>query len=210
VSGVAVGIDLGTRHVDVVRLGGRDADWVRLPAADTAALVAHVAGAAAIGVDAPAAMSVAAHRDDPAVNRKFRTARCGEIALGEQAGIWVPWVTPPDPATVPAWMAVGFAVWAALRDAGHEPVEVYPAGAFLVLAGTRLPRKTTAAGRETRRRVLATRLDLPGAATGWPHDALDAAAAALTAADLAAGTGRRCGHDAPGCDGSAVWLPVSP
>jgi hypothetical protein len=107
-------------------------------------------------------------------------------------------------------MEVGFAVWAALREAGHEPVEVYPAGAFLVLAGTRLPPKTTVAGRRARRDVLAAHADLPAAASTWPHDALDALAAAVTARDLAAGTGRRCGHDAPGCDGSAVWLPARP
>jgi hypothetical protein len=107
-------------------------------------------------------------------------------------------------------MRVGFAVWAALHASGHDPVEVYPAGAFLVLAGSRLPRKTTAAGRRARRDVLAAHANLPAAVSTWPHDAFDALAAAVTARDRATGTGRRCGHDARGCDGSAIWLPAAP
>jgi predicted nuclease with RNAse H fold len=207
-----VGIDLGASRFDVVRLTA-GTDTVRVARATTfaaddfGALVDLVRGASAIAIDAPAELSTAPHRDDASVNRKFRRARCGEIALGQQAGIWVPWVTPPEPELVPAWMQVGFTLWRSLRAAGCEPVEVYPAGAFRVLAGGPLPRKTTRAGLHARIGVLATHVELPAMVEMWTHDGLDALAAALTAHRADTGAGRRCAHAAPGCDGSSVWLP---
>jgi predicted nuclease with RNAse H fold len=213
----ALGIDLGATalHVAVVD-GDRERQRLRVSAARTFAatdlemVVAAAARVDAVAIDAPAAPSTAVHRDDALISRKFRVARCGEIALGEQARIWVPWVTPPDPDAVPGWMRVGFSVWGALIDAGHDPIEVYPAGVFQVLAGRRPPKKSTAAGRRARIELLAGELDLPAGIERWSHDGLDALAAALTAHQHATGVARRCGHDGPGCDGSAIWLPASP
>jgi predicted nuclease with RNAse H fold len=211
VADATVGIDLGASRIDVVSLTGTGPAWSTIPATEIDTVVERVRAAAMIAIDAPAELSTAPHRHDGAVNAKFRTARCGEIALGEQARVWVPWVTPADPALVPPWMEVGFALWRALRAAGHDPLEVYPAGAFHALAGTRLPRKTTAAGRRARLEILATAIALPASvAHRWTHDALDACAAAVTASHHRAGTARRFGHAAPTCDASSIWLPAAP
>jgi predicted nuclease with RNAse H fold len=162
------------------------------------------AGVRRVGVDAPDAASAAAHAANSSLTPKFRHARCGEIALGRERGIWVSWATPVDPPFA-RWMEAGFAAHAALRSGGVETVEVYPHAAFRVLAGgSRPPSKTTPAG-------LRARVDLLEAAgvrgehlAMWSHDALDAAAAALVVADEHA-VAVTCGHD-----GSAIWLPASP
>lgn len=166
-------------------------------------------GASTIHV-APAQLSTAPHRDDESISRKFRTASCGEIALGQQAAIWVPWVTPVDATTVAGWMQVGFDLWASLRAGGHEPIEVYPAGVFRVLAGSVPPRKTTRAGLRARIDLLARSVDLPAGIEMWSHDGIDALGAALTAHQKGAGTAREIHHDLTTCDGSAVWLPEVP
>lgn len=212
----AVGIDLGAAAIDVVVL---DAPPGALPkvdaarkidAADLPGVVALAAGAREIAIDAPAQLSTAPHRGEESISQKFRTARCGEIALGQQAGIWVPWVTPFDPTKVPGWMEVGFAVWKALRAEGHDPIEVYPAGVFRVLAGRVPPRKTTRAGLDARIELLAPYVELPPGIDRWTHDGIDALGAALTAHQKGTGIAREIRHDAPGCDGSAVWLPAAP
>jgi hypothetical protein len=209
----ALGIDLGASAVHVAVLDDsaarlRVTDAQTFDAADLEAVVAIAAGASSAAIDAPAAPSLAVHREGEAVSRKFRVARSGESARGEQARIWVPWVTPSDPEAVPGWMRVGFSVWDALIDAGHRPIEVYPAGGFRVLAGHVPPKKTTAAGRRARIDLLADAIDLPAGIERWSHDGLDALAAALTAHQHATGVARACGHEAPGCDGSAIWLPA--
>ena len=189
-----VGIDLGARRLHVATLVAGVATVDVVAPAD---VVAACDGAERIAIDAPS---------DPATGRvhpgapspKFALARCGEIAAGEQLGVWVPWVTPTvDDA--PGWMRTGFAVWAALRAAGHEPIEVYPAGCFWLRNGRRWPpRKATPAGR-------AARLSLLGATCAADgHDAVDAVMAAEVAADPGS---IRAGHDDPGCDGSAIWFP---
>jgi predicted nuclease with RNAse H fold len=210
----ALGIDLGASalHLAVLEGDGPAGLQIRetatVDATDLDAVIAAASGADAVAIDAPAAPSTAVHRDDEAISRKFRTARCGEIALGEQDRIWVPWVTPPDPEAVPGWMRVGFSVWSALAAAGHEPIEVYPAGVFRVLAGHVPPKKTTPAGRRARIGLLAPAIDLPARIDHWSHDTLDALAAALTAHQRAIGLARACGHDDPACDGSTIWLPA--
>jgi len=153
-------------------------------------------GAATVAIDAPS---------EPATGRvhegvrspKFAVARCNEIAAGEELGIWVPWVTPVLERS-PAWMRTGFAVWDALRAAGHEPVEVYPAGSFWQLHGRRWPpKKTTPDGRAARLALLEPfvgRLDLRS------HDHIDAVMAAV----VARGPHRLVGHSAPGCDTSTL------
>jgi hypothetical protein len=212
----AVGIDLGAATIHVVVLESPAdglptvVDARTFAASDVDGVVALVEGARDIAIDAPAQLSVAPHRDDSVISPKFRVARCGEIALGQDASIWVPWVTPADPEKVAGWMQVGFDLWAALRAAGHEPIEVYPAGVFRVLAGRVPPRKTTHAGVHVRIELLAPRLTLPPMIEVWSHDGIDALGAALTAHEKGAGTAREVGHDAATCDGSAIWLPAAP
>ena len=211
----AVGIDLGASTIHVVVLeaakGERPAvaDARTFEAMDLEGVVAIAAGAHDIAIDAPAALSTAPHRGEESISRKFRTARCGEIALGQQAGIWVPWVTPFDATKVAAWMQVGFDVWGALRGAGHDPIEVYPAGVFRVLAGHVPPRKTTrrrpprahraAGGRRrppARHRDVVPRRDRR--ARGRAHRAPEGDREPRVRSDTTA----------PSCDGSAVWLPA--
>jgi hypothetical protein len=212
----SVGIDLGASTIHVVVL---EAAAQRLPTVvdartfagcDVDGVTKLLDGARDIAIDAPAQLSVAPHRDDASISPKFRVARCGEIALGQDAGIWVPWVTPADPAEVVGWMQVGFSLWTGLRAAGHEPVEVYPAGVFRVLAGAVPPRKTTHAGAQARIGLLAPHVVLPATIEMWSHDGIDALGAALTAHQKGMGTARQIGHDAPTCDGSAIWLPAAP
>jgi predicted nuclease with RNAse H fold len=209
-----MGVDLGATRIDaVVVTDGADgraavATVGAFAATDVDAVVELATGVTAIAIDAPAELSTAPHRGDETVNRKFRVARCGEIALGQQARIWVPWVTPADPAQVPGWMAVGFTLWRALRAAGHEPIEVYPAGIFRTLAGGPLPRKTTLPGHAARRSLLAPEAELPSTVEVWTHDGIDALAAAVTARRYSSGRARRFAHAEPGCDESAVWLPA--
>jgi hypothetical protein len=211
----AVGIDLGASTIHVVVIEPTRAGRPTVVAARTFAasevdgVVALVDGARDIAIDAPAQLSTAVHRDDPSISPKFRVARCGEIALGQAAGIWVPWVTPADAAKVVGWMQVGFDLWSALRAAGHEPVEVYPAGVFRVLAGRVPPNKATHPGAHARIDLLAAHITLPPTIEVWSHDGIDAAGAALTAHQKGAGTARAIGHDAATCDSSAIWLPAA-
>jgi len=216
-----VGIDLGARALHVVTLTDRDPDDDAAPGLrvhdarvlDPDALDpldAIAADATAIAIDAPGEPSRGCHTSDPALAPKFRTARCGEIALGQQARIWVPWTTPVAAADAPGWMHVGFATWARCRAQGAEPLEVYPAGAFRVLAGGTVPPKSTPVGLRARRDLLARAVTPPPGFAMWSHDGLDATVAALTAADRVRGGATAHGHDDPGCDGTAVWLPAGP
>jgi hypothetical protein len=209
----SVGIDLGasTIHVAVIAGPARErasvADARTFDASDLSSVVTLADGAAEIAIDAPAELSTAKHRGDATISNKFRTARCGEIALGQQAKIWVPWVTPWEPTKVPGWMQVGFDLWRALREAGHEPLEVYPAGVFTTLAGKRAPKKSTRAGLRARIDLLEPHVVLPGTIEMWSHDGIDALGAAVTARQKRAGVAIRIAHAAPICDGSAIWLP---
>jgi predicted nuclease with RNAse H fold len=204
-----VGIDIGVRRLHVVALtaGGAVADARPWPAEDTTGVAASLAAGVSIAVDAPDSWSTLPHRGDERLSKKFRTARCGEIALGRQFGLWVPWVAPADPTEAPAWMRVGVELFTALRAAGHDPVEVYPHAAFRVLAGrggSRLPPKSSPAGRAARVALLQA-AGVAGVATlASSHDLLDAAAAALVALHRQRGvaTAATCGHDA-----TAIWLP---
>jgi hypothetical protein len=215
VGAISIGIDLGASTIHAVSLQATGSlptveAATTFAATDLAGVVAFAAGARDIAIDAPAQLSTAPHRGDESISPKFRTARCGEVALGQQAGIWVPWVTPDDAAKVAGWMQVGFDLWAALRAAGHEPLEVYPAGVFRVLAGGVPPRKTTRAGLRARIDLLAPVVALPPMIEMWSHDGVDALGAALTAHQKATGIAREIGHDAATCDGSAIWLPEVP
>jgi len=163
---------------------------------DIAAAVEACAGASAIAIDAPSA---------PATGRvhvgerspKFAKARCNEIAAGEELGVWVPWVT-PELAECPGWMCTGFALWDALRVAGHTPVEVYPAGSFWLLNGRRWPpRKSSPEGRAAR---LALLEPFVGSLVLTSHDHIDAVMAAV----VARGPHRLVCHTDAGCDDSTL------
>ncbi|HEV3352256.1 MAG TPA: DUF429 domain-containing protein [Acidimicrobiales bacterium] len=202
---VWAGVDVGARRVHTVVIDGRGrvvrAEVVdgREPAA-VQRLLGEVQG---VAVDSPGAWSTAPHAGDETVARKFRHGRCGEIALGREYGIWVPWSTPPEPAPG-TWMATGIALFSALRTAGHDPVEAYPYGGFRLLAGARLPKKTTSEGRAVRAELLRSAgVDVNGLEKS--HDFLDAALVALVARDRSRGTARvaTCGHDESG-----IWLPA--
>ena len=118
-----VGLDVGLRRLHAVAID--EAGAVAWAAAfDPPEAVARLEGADGVAVDSPGAWSTAPHAADETVPRKFRLARCGEIDLGRTHGIWVPWSTPPEPAPG-TWMATGIALFDALRDAGHDPVEAY-------------------------------------------------------------------------------------
>jgi predicted nuclease with RNAse H fold len=191
-----VGIDLGATRFHVAVLEG---DGVVVGTSDDIDdVVRWCAGAERIAIDAPS---------EPATGRvhlgtrsaKFAVARCNEIAAGEQLGVWVPWVTPTIDAC-PPWMVTGFALWDALRVAGHDPIEVYPAGCFWLLNGRRWPaKKSTPAGRAARRALL------PIAVESESHDHIDAAMAAV----VARGPSIAVGHIHPGCDGSQLFVPAA-
>jgi predicted nuclease with RNAse H fold len=201
-----VGIDPGASAINCVVLDAsrRVIDGRVLPADASRDLKDLAAGATAIAVDAPAALSTAPHADDPSLSPKFRPARCCEIALGRQHHLWVPWVTPAAGGAVPGWMQVGFQLYAELAANGHAPIEVFPHAGFRLLAGRVLPKKSTVAGIRNRVAMLEAEEVVAPWMQLWSHDALDATLAALLA--LRAGDGTAipvgCGHD-----GSAIWIP---
>lgn len=211
----AVGIDLGAKALHVVVLEGSPggfavADATVVLAGEDGDLCRLCAGADAIAIDAPSEPSAGLHAEDDNVSRKFRVARCGEIALGEQHRCWVPWVTPRTAEIAQPWMQVGFHAWRLARDAGHAPLEVYPSGVFTALAGRRPAKKTTALGVRERLEVLDRHIHLPAHAVMWSHDAIDASAAALIAGWHAAdGPVVAARHDHEGEDGSAIWMPAT-
>jgi predicted nuclease with RNAse H fold len=202
---VWAGVDVGSRRLHAVAVDGRcRLVWAEVvPATETAALLEVLAAARGVAVDSPGAWSTAPHAGDESVPRKFRLGRCSEIALGREYGIWVPWSTPPEPAAG-TWMATGIDLFAALRTAGHDPVEAYPYGGFRLLAGGPLPKKTTAEGRAARAALLRSAgVEVNGLEKS--HDFLDAALVALVARQRSLGTARvaTCGHDQSG-----IWLPA--
>ena len=199
-----VGVDVGASALHAVAIEGRRiVDALVVAPGELDRLVAFCIGTGGVAIDAPSEPSTAPHADDIALSPKFRGARCGEVALQRQARISVAWVTPAAGAE-PPWMAAGYALWSALRSAGHEPIEVYPAGAFRTLAGAAVPNKQTVAGAAARWRLLDPFVDRPLGADVWGHDGVDALAAAVVA--MLAAEGRAVRH---GCDhdGSAIWLP---
>jgi hypothetical protein len=172
---------------------------------DTGAVLDLLGQIQGVAVDSPGAWSTSPHAGDESVARKFCLGRCGEIALGREYGIWVPWSTPPQPAPG-TWMATGIALFDALRAAGHDPVEAYPYGGFRLLAGGRLPKKTTPSGRAARALLLRSAgVEVDGLEKS--HDFLDATLVALVARHRSLGTARvaTCGHDQSG-----IWLPAAP
>lgn len=201
------GVDVGARrlHFVVLDIRSRVASAEVVPASGRDRLLELAAPVVGVAVDSPGAWSSAPHAGDETVSRKFRLGRCSEIALGREYGIWVPWSTPPEPAPG-TWMATGIGLFDTLRAAGHDPVEAYPYGGFRLLAGGRLPKKTTVEGRSARVALLRSAgVEVDGLEKS--HDFLDAALVALVARQRSLGTARvaTCGHDQSG-----IWLPAPP
>lgn len=199
----AIGIDVGAGRLHLVAViaspSGELSLAGRLICSSPARCADFCETAARVAIDAPSGPSAGAHLADRSVAPKFRAGRCSEIPVPGVPP--VSWITPMLGRPVPGWMASGFEVWAALRSAGHEPVETFPAGCYHRLNGGRWPpRKTLPAGLARRVELLtAAGLDLPP--LEWTHDDLDAAAAALVAA-----RGRPLPHRCPAPDGSVMWL----
>jgi predicted nuclease with RNAse H fold len=173
--------------------------------------IAAFCGDAAVAIDAPGGFSVRAHQDDARLAPKFRTARCGEVALA-RAGIAVPFVTPAaDSPRVAPWMQTGFGIWDRLREQGLNPLETYPHGVYWRLAGRPLVHKQLPSGALHRLLTIAREVDAPPGIEMWCHDGLDALAAALVAwhAVRREAVPISCSSDNawPTHDGSAIWLP---
>jgi len=207
VSGAGVGIDVGASRLHLVALSA-DGEVLAgdvLPADDVEAAVAWVQRFAPgrVAVDAPSALSPGSHAGDLSLAPKFRAARCGEIALGREVGVWVPWVSPPAGTNdVAGWIRVGLRLFEALAAAGLDAVETYPHGVFRVLArGTRVPAKSSSEGLSRRVELLRRAGVAEATLPLWGHDGLDACAAALVAASADPRV-VTCGHD-----GSSIWLP---
>ena len=159
------------------------------------------AGVARVAVDAPSGLSTLPHAADPALAAKFRGARCGEVALGRQRGVWVPWVSPPGPPVAP-WIEAGLAVFAALDAAGVEGVETFPQAIFRAWSGgRRIPPKSRPEGIAARAGLLASAGIRDASLAVWSHDGLDAAACALVARGPSVAL--TCGHDP-----SSIWVPA--
>jgi predicted nuclease with RNAse H fold len=134
---VVIGIDVAADRLNCVALAadGSLAGGEIYAAAELDALTEWAADAAVIAIDAPAELSTAPHASDASLSPKFRAARCAEVALGRDRGIWVPWVSPANPPAA-GWIATGLAVYASLaRLTGTELIEVFPYAAFRVLTG---------------------------------------------------------------------------
>ena len=203
---VGVGIDVGASRLHAVALGGGRVRAAAVLDPDPQGVVEWLRSldgpVARVAVDAPSGLSAGAHAGDDALAPKFRAARCGEIALGRERGVWVPWVSPPtDAVDVAGWIRVGLSVFEALGAAGYDAVETYPHAVFRALAGGKVPAKSTAEGLARRAGLLRAAGVEESTLPLWGHDGLDAAAAALVAADPDA-SAVTCGHD-----GSAIWLP---
>jgi predicted nuclease with RNAse H fold len=197
-----IGVDLGAEYLHCARLdGGGRLTEARLFRFDELPQLVRWVGRARVAIDAPGGPSAGHHANDQSLSPKFRPARCSEIELGRQCGIWVPWVTPIDEAAAPGWMRLGFELHRRLHDHGLEPMEVYPHGVFHRLSGgTKLVKKTSLEGLRARLRQAGVDVSVEL----LTHDGVDAIAAALTAWGPAEGIGCPLGPDH---DGSHIWLP---
>jgi predicted nuclease with RNAse H fold len=206
---VYVGIDVAAAYLHCVAIHtDGSVAFARLVDADEIeALAQELAGAEVVAIDAPSDVSTRPHLDDsdPNLSAKFRQARCAELCLGRQHGIWVPWVAPFD-APKDGWLLTGLRAFAVFRSADAKVIEVFPHAAFQVLRGSRLPPKRSADGVRARVEALAERGVTPEGLEMWSHDGLDALVAAVVARDYSNGDAVKvtCGHD-----DSAIWLPAN-
>ena len=202
---VALGVDVGAQALHVIGLDTSLMVTVRERIAPDQfpALLQQLTGRLSIGIDGPAGPSVGAYLDDDTLAPKFRPARGCEVELGRQRGIWVPWVTGPEPLT--GWMSVSADVHTFALSFGHDALETYPHGIFTTLLAKRPPKKSTLEGRSVRIRLL-TEVGVHGNdLADWNHDELDAAAASLVAARHRVGSAVAITSLR---DGTSVWLPA--
>ena len=168
------------------------ADWLTIHAPD-----------APVGIDAPLGPRLPLLTD-----AATRAAMVPPPAEGR-------YLSPLADEPAPSWIAAGYALAAALRATGRRAprhvhdytatlLEVYPYAAFVTLLGAIPPCKSTSAGRAARLRAL-TNAGLTGLDAAQSHDALDAVAAAYTAAVFAAGGGCAVGDPTEGL----MVLPVA-
>ena len=96
---MVIGIDVATDRLNCVALeaDGSPAEGRVYAAREIGALTAWAAQATVIAIDAPADLSTEPHAAEDALPPQFRRARCAEIALGRDHGIWVPWTSPTGP-----------------------------------------------------------------------------------------------------------------
>jgi predicted nuclease with RNAse H fold len=207
------GIDVGQRSLHVVLLGTRGelVGQLHFAATEPDRVVESLVATTAIAIDSPDRLSTAPHAAESglALPPKFRMGRCAEIGLLKLHRYQVPWVTPVSDEPPPPWMRVGIDLFARLREAGMDPIEVFPDAAFRRLAGQlkALPKKGTPAGSAERARLLALAgVSAPGIEM-WGNDWIDAALAAQLARMSVSGDAiaATCGHD-----GSAIWIPAQP
>lgn len=202
-----VGIDVGADrlHCVALRTDGHLLEGRVFPPTSLREVIAWLAPADTVAIDAPATLSSAPHAQDEVLSVKFRTARCAEIALGREHRLWVPWATPTPDMQIAPWIGVGLLLFEEAAANGHVPLEVYPHAGFKVLSGQRpLPPKRKLTGLIARVELLIEGGFSASALALWSHDSLDAALAALIALQHARGTAVPvgCGHDT-----SKIWLP---
>jgi predicted nuclease with RNAse H fold len=204
---VFVGVDVGAARLHCVGLN----QALRVTEASVYAVTEleqfaeRAASASVVAVDAPATLSIAKHARDPALSPKFARARCAEIALGRDYGLWVPFVAPRAAEPVATWMQTGLAVYEVLRETSATVIEVFPyAGYRRLVAPTKLAKKASVDGARQRIAALGAAGVHESSLSMWSHDGLDALLGALVAYRRADGTAIEvtCGHD-----GSSIWLP---
>ena len=202
-----VGIDVAARRLHCVAIDHalRVADAAVFAATELDRLIRWAMPASVVGIDAPAELSVAPHADDPTLSPKFARARCAEIALGRQYGLWVPFVAPRAGEPLDTWMQTGLALYGEFGKTSAAVIEVFPyAGYRRLVAPAKLAKKSLLEGVSQRIAALGAAGVREPRLAMWSHDGLDALLAALIAHRSADGTGVEvtCGHD-----GSAIWLP---
>lgn len=206
-----LGIDVGQYRLHIVEIAadgtlGRAEVW---DANHRDGLVEWARRVGYVAIDAPSAPG-GVPQPHTGMAAKFTGARCAEIALGQNWGMWVPWATPVE-GKAPRWMQVGFGLFRQLAALGSAAtvVETYPHAVFLALlpAAERLESKRSASGTAQRAQLLEQAgLDIPWLSM-WSHDGLDAAAAALVARAIGTEYARSvtC-HPDRSHDGSSIWL----
>lgn len=220
---LAAGIDVSARrglHLALLGDGRRLVGAVQVPDIHAALVwLADHAASAPVGMDAPLGPRLPLLRDaatralvaPPPPEGLYHRYRVCDYQLARR-GISL-YLSPLAGESPPDWMAVGYALAAALLASGRRAprhaddraatlFEVYPYAAFVTLLGGIPPRKSMPSGRAARLRALA---DIAGLEAAGNHDLLDAVAAAHTAAVFAAGGGCAVGDATEGL----IMLPVA-
>jgi predicted nuclease with RNAse H fold len=204
-----VGIDVAAAHVHCVAISSDGLiEFARLVSSDDLrSLARQLSDMCGVAIDAPSALSTGPHvkNHGPTLGAKFWPARCAEICLGQEYGVWVPWIAPRE-RPPNGWLATGFDLFTACRSAGFQPIEVYPHAAFRTIHGAGLPSKRSADGIKARVNVLERMGIARDSLEMWSHDGLDTLVAAVVARDHAhnRATQVTCGHD-----DLAIWLPAA-